>query len=194
QSIITHCLAQQEREFTPSDFSAADLEMDEMDDIFDMLEEKLTLDHIKEWNKKYDEKVKVQLDDKFHVHIYPNFDPVKITQIINMALKDVVEIESNKKIKHKLNIVDLLSIYAILTFSDIADIPQGIVSKVNLITELVKSPYFKLISGSFPEESFESINEKLLSMTEGAIKTQEALTDKANQEILQKVQKLTEVS
>ncbi|UDB46533.1 amino acid adenylation domain-containing protein [Bacillus safensis] len=42
QSIITHCLAQQEREFTPSDFSAADLEMDEMDDIFDMLEEKLT--------------------------------------------------------------------------------------------------------------------------------------------------------
>ncbi|MBQ4816178.1 non-ribosomal peptide synthetase [Bacillus pumilus] len=42
QSIITHCLAQHEREFTPSDFSAGDLEMDEMDDIFDMLEEKLT--------------------------------------------------------------------------------------------------------------------------------------------------------
>ncbi|WP_458110063.1 amino acid adenylation domain-containing protein [Bacillus zhangzhouensis] len=42
QSIITHCLARHEREFTPSDFSAADLEMDEMDDIFDMLEEKLT--------------------------------------------------------------------------------------------------------------------------------------------------------
>ncbi|MCY7533462.1 condensation domain-containing protein, partial [Bacillus altitudinis] len=41
RSIITHCLAHQEREFTPSDFSAADLEMDEMDDIFDMLEEKL---------------------------------------------------------------------------------------------------------------------------------------------------------
>lgn len=159
-----------------------------------MTTQKLTLDHIKDGNKKYAEKVKVQLDEKFHVHIYPNFDPVKITQIINMALKDVVEIESNKKIKHKLNIVDLLSIYAILTFSDIADIPQGIVSKVNLITELVKSPYFKLINGSFPEESFESINEKLLSMTEGAIRTQEALTDKANQEILQKVQKLTEVS
>ncbi|KEP25298.1 hypothetical protein BA70_09610 [Bacillus zhangzhouensis] len=42
QSIITHCLARHEREFTPSDFTAADLEMDEMDDIFDMLEEKLT--------------------------------------------------------------------------------------------------------------------------------------------------------
>ncbi|MBD3860021.1 amino acid adenylation domain-containing protein [Bacillus sp. 28A-2] len=42
QAIITHCLAQHEREFTPSDFSAADLEMEEMDDIFDMLEEKLT--------------------------------------------------------------------------------------------------------------------------------------------------------
>ncbi|MEH7800088.1 condensation domain-containing protein, partial [Bacillus pumilus] len=42
QSIMTHCLAQHEREFTPSDFSAGDLDMDEMDDIFDMLEEKLT--------------------------------------------------------------------------------------------------------------------------------------------------------
>ncbi|AVM22674.1 non-ribosomal peptide synthetase [Bacillus pumilus] len=42
QSIIAHCLTQHEREFTPSDFSASDLEMDEMDDIFDMLEEKLT--------------------------------------------------------------------------------------------------------------------------------------------------------
>ncbi|OLP65658.1 Surfactin synthase subunit 2 [Bacillus pumilus] len=40
--IITHCLARDDREFTPSDFSAADLEMDEMDDIFGMLEEKLT--------------------------------------------------------------------------------------------------------------------------------------------------------
>ncbi|QGX67144.1 amino acid adenylation domain-containing protein [Bacillus sp. ms-22] len=42
RSIITHCLALHEREFTPSDFSVADLEMDEMDEIFDMLEEKLT--------------------------------------------------------------------------------------------------------------------------------------------------------
>ncbi|MFS0655871.1 amino acid adenylation domain-containing protein [Bacillus sp. 179-C3.3 HS] len=42
KAIITHCLAQHEREFTPSDFSASGLGMDEMDDIFDMLEEKLT--------------------------------------------------------------------------------------------------------------------------------------------------------
>ncbi|MEH7790411.1 hypothetical protein V7358_13570 [Bacillus pumilus] len=152
---------------------------------------KLTLDHIKEVNKKYDEKVRVQLDDKFHVHIYPNFDPVKITQMIKMALEDVVEIESNKKIKHKLNFVDLLNIYTILTFSDVANIPQGIISKVSLMSELVKSPYYKIINDSFPKESFESIDEKLRTMTEGMIKTQEALTDKANEEILKKVEKLT---
>ncbi|MGA4713164.1 hypothetical protein [Bacillus safensis] len=152
---------------------------------------KLTLDHIKEVNKKYDEKVRVQLDDKFHVHIYPNFDPVKITQMINMALEDVVEIESNKKIKHKLNFVDLLNIYTILTFSDVANIPQGITSKVSLMSELVKSPYYKIINDSFPKESFETIDEKLRTMTEGMIKTQEALTDKANEEILKKVEKLT---
>lgn len=156
-----------------------------------MMSTKLTLDHIKEVNKKYDEKVKVQLDDKFHVHIYPNFDPVKITQMIKMALEDVVEIESNKKIKHKLNFVDLLNIYTILTFSDVANIPQGITSKVSLMSELVKSPYYKIINDSFPKESFESIDEKLRTMTEGMIKTQEALTDKANEEILKKVEKLT---
>lgn len=156
-----------------------------------MTTQKLTLDHIKDGNKKYDEKVKVQLDDKFHVHIYPNFDPVKITQMIKMALEDVAEIESNKKIKHKLNFADLLNLYTILTFSDIANIPQGIATKVNLMTELVKSPYLKIINDSFPKESFESIDEKLLSITEGMIKTQEALTDKANEEILKKVEKLT---
>lgn len=156
-----------------------------------MTTQKLTLDHIKDGNKKYDEKVRVQLDEKFHVHIYPNFDPTKITQMIKMALEDAAEIESNKKIKHKLNFVDLLNLYTILTFSDIATIPQGIASKVNLMTELVKSPYYKTINDSFPKESFESIDEKLRSMTEGMIKTQEALTDKANEEILKKVEKLT---
>ena len=40
--IIRHCTAKEEKEFTPSDFSAQDLEMDEMGDIFDMLEENLT--------------------------------------------------------------------------------------------------------------------------------------------------------
>ncbi|WP_366560099.1 hypothetical protein AB0R69_15450 [Bacillus pumilus] len=156
-----------------------------------MTTQKLTLDHIKEGNKKYDEKVKIQLDDNFHVHIYPNFDPVKITQMIKMALEDVAEIESNKKIKHKLNFVDLINIYTILTFSDVANIPQGITSKVNLISELVKSPYYKTINDSFPKESFQSIDEKLRSMTEGMIATQEALVDKANEEILKKVEKLT---
>ncbi|MCP6681585.1 condensation domain-containing protein [Bacillus nakamurai] len=40
--IIRHCMAKEDKEFTPSDFSAQDLEMDEMGDIFDMLEENLT--------------------------------------------------------------------------------------------------------------------------------------------------------
>lgn len=151
---------------------------------------KLTLDHIKEGNKKYDEKVKVQLDDKFHIHIYPNFNPVKITQMIKMAFKDSGEIESNEKIKHKLNFTDLLNIYTIITFSDIAKMPQGIISKVNLMTELVTSPYYKIINDAFPKESFESIDETLRSMTEDMIATQEALVDKANQEILKKVEKL----
>ncbi|MCY9027723.1 surfactin non-ribosomal peptide synthetase SrfAA [Bacillus inaquosorum] len=39
--LIRHCTEKEDKEFTPSDFSAEDLEMDEMDDIFDMLEENL---------------------------------------------------------------------------------------------------------------------------------------------------------
>lgn len=40
-SLIDHCTAKKEREFTPSDFSAGGLEMEEMGDLFDVLEENL---------------------------------------------------------------------------------------------------------------------------------------------------------
>ncbi|MHC5290487.1 lichenysin non-ribosomal peptide synthetase LicB [Bacillus licheniformis] len=40
-ALIDHCTAKEEREFTPSDFSAGDLEMEEMGDLFDVLEENL---------------------------------------------------------------------------------------------------------------------------------------------------------
>ncbi|RFM37313.1 surfactin non-ribosomal peptide synthetase SrfAA, partial [Bacillus inaquosorum] len=39
--LIRHCTEKEDKEFTPSDFSAEDLEMDEMGEIFDMLEENL---------------------------------------------------------------------------------------------------------------------------------------------------------
>ncbi|POO79777.1 non-ribosomal peptide synthetase [Bacillus sp. MBGLi97] len=39
--LIRHCTEKEDKEFTPSDFSAENLEMDEMGDIFDMLEENL---------------------------------------------------------------------------------------------------------------------------------------------------------
>ncbi|KAA6449502.1 non-ribosomal peptide synthetase [Bacillus swezeyi] len=40
-ALINHCTAKEEREFTPSDFTAGDLEMEEMGDLFDVLEENL---------------------------------------------------------------------------------------------------------------------------------------------------------
>jgi non-ribosomal peptide synthase protein (TIGR01720 family) len=39
--IIHHCASKEDREHTPSDFSASNLRMDEMEDIFDVLAEKL---------------------------------------------------------------------------------------------------------------------------------------------------------
>jgi non-ribosomal peptide synthase protein (TIGR01720 family) len=39
--IIDHCASKEDRDFTPSDFSAGNLRMDEMEDIFDVLAEKL---------------------------------------------------------------------------------------------------------------------------------------------------------
>ncbi|QHZ48659.1 non-ribosomal peptide synthetase [Bacillus sp. NSP9.1] len=41
QQLIDHCTAKEGREFTPSDFTAGDLEMEEMGDLFDVLEENL---------------------------------------------------------------------------------------------------------------------------------------------------------
>jgi non-ribosomal peptide synthase protein (TIGR01720 family) len=39
--IIHHCTSKEDRDLTPSDFSAGNLRMDEMEDIFDVLAEKL---------------------------------------------------------------------------------------------------------------------------------------------------------
>jgi non-ribosomal peptide synthase protein (TIGR01720 family) len=39
--IIHHCASKEDRDFSPSDFSAGNLQMDEMEDIFDILAEKL---------------------------------------------------------------------------------------------------------------------------------------------------------
>jgi non-ribosomal peptide synthase protein (TIGR01720 family) len=40
-TLIHHCASKEERDFTPSDFSANDLQMDEVGDIMDILSEKL---------------------------------------------------------------------------------------------------------------------------------------------------------
>ncbi|MCY8403604.1 hypothetical protein [Bacillus sonorensis] len=56
-----------------------------------MTTQKLTLSHIKEDNKKYNEKQRIDLNDQYHTCIYPNYN--------NTLLKDL---RSNQKKELKL--------------------------------------------------------------------------------------------
>ncbi|MCY8272820.1 hypothetical protein [Bacillus sonorensis] len=56
-----------------------------------MTTQKLTLSHIKEDNKKYNEKQRIELNDQYHTCIYPNYN--------NTFLKDL---RSNQKKELKL--------------------------------------------------------------------------------------------
>lgn len=64
-----------------------------------MVTQKLTLNHIKEDNKRYNEKQRIELNEQYHTYIYPNFDPTRVSKMIKSLVEDYVEIQTKKKLK-----------------------------------------------------------------------------------------------
>lgn len=160
-----------------------------------MTTQKITLDHIKTENKKFDEKVKVQLDNKFHVHIFPNFDPTKIASMLRTLIKDYVELESGKKkTKTELTVAELVILYTTVTFSDIATMPNSLSTRISLFHELAKTPYLSTIYNQFPSDSKKQIELAIEGYTKTLETSQKEMTEKIAEmqdRIADKVEKLT---
>lgn len=67
-----------------------------------MTTQKLTLSHIKEDNKKYNEKQRIELNDHYHTYIYPNFDSARIMKMFKSLIRDFTDIKNKKVLKQNL--------------------------------------------------------------------------------------------
>lgn len=124
------------------------------------MSKKITLNDIKKDNKKFSEKVKVQLSETHHAEIYPHFSPVKITELIKEMLTDG---ERAKKVGidfDQINLSDWGLYNIIYKFSDLG-IPSDIEKKVEAFYLLIEFDYFGKIIDSFPKESIDKFNTHL---------------------------------
>ncbi|WP_270574327.1 hypothetical protein [Bacillus glycinifermentans] len=157
-----------------------------------MTTQKLTLSHIKEDNKKYNDKQRIELNDQFHTYIYPNFDPTRVNKMIKTLIKDYVEIQSEKGVKTDLGAGDLAYLYTVIEFSDICDMPKTLTSKVKMLEEVVKSEHIKTIYEAFPKESLRKVEDAANGFANLLASTADESADKANEDILKKVEELTQ--
>ncbi|MDE1362848.1 hypothetical protein CHCC15325_3132 [Bacillus licheniformis] len=155
-----------------------------------MVTQKLTLNHIKEDNKRYNEKQRIELNEQYHTYIYPNFDPTRVSKMIKSLVEDYVEIQTKKKIKTDLNAGDLAHLYMIIEFSDIADMPKTLTAKIKMLEEIVRSEHIKTIYEAFPKESLKKVEDAALEFTKFITNASNKNADKINEDILRKVEEL----
>ncbi|TWL74974.1 hypothetical protein CHCC15315_1913 [Bacillus licheniformis] len=158
-----------------------------------MTTQKLTLSHIKEDNKKYNEKQRIELNDQYHTYIYPNFDSSRIMKMFKSLIRDFTDIKNKKGVKTELSPGDLLYVYTIIEFSDIAEFPKKLTDKLKMFEEIAKSDFASKIYESFPKESLQRIDKTALNVAKIAQQSKEFVDSlEANEDILRKVEELTQ--
>jgi hypothetical protein len=121
-----------------------------------MAAKKLNLALIKENIKKYDEKVKVALGEDVYTHIYPNFSPTKISEMMVELLTDKERAEKAGIDFESLSMLDWFYLNIIKHFADVS-IPTDIKKKVQYFIFLKESDYLPLIIQEFPLHSIERV-------------------------------------
>jgi hypothetical protein len=117
---------------------------------------KLTMTDIKNENKKYTEKKKVVLSDEYYVHIYPNFSPESISELINEIISDSQRAKEVGINFDKISTSDWSIFNVIYKFTDLG-IPTDIKRKVQAFTEIMNSEYLVKIIEAFPVESINKV-------------------------------------
>lgn len=151
-----------------------------------MASKKLTLTDIKNENKVYEQKKRIELSDDFHVFIYPNFSPTKIREVIKEILTDPQRAKDAGLNFDDINMGDWFLFNVIYKFAELG-IPSDIKKKVQAFTYLIDSKYYEQIINAFPKDSIKKINESFLRFKENLdvlIKENGLLHDAAIDELL----------
>lgn len=129
------------------------------------MSKKIKLSDIKNDNKKFEEKKKVELSDDYYINIYPNFSNDKIAELINETILDPQRAKESGIDFDKIPLADWGLFNIIYKFSDL-DIPSDIKRKVQAFEIVMKSEYWTKIIAAFPEESILKVKESLGIFTE----------------------------
>jgi hypothetical protein len=125
------------------------------------MSQKLNLSLIKSENKKFEQKQRIDLSDKYHVFIYPHFSPIKTSELIKEMITDKERAEQAGIDFGKINMADWVLFNIIYKFADLG-IPSEIKKKVQAFTELVNYEFYGKIIESFPQESLKNLQESIM--------------------------------
>jgi hypothetical protein len=152
------------------------------------MSKKLTLADIKNENKVYEQKKRIELSDDFHVFIYPHFSPSKIAELIKEMITDQQRATEAGLNFDKINMGDWFLFNIIYKFADLG-IPSEIKKKVQAFTYIIDSKYFEQIINAFPEESIKKVNDAFLRFKENfdlLMKENGLVNDETIDELLEK--------
>lgn len=152
------------------------------------MSKKLTLTDIKNENKVYEQKKRIELSDDFHVFIYPHFSPSKIAELIKEMITDPQRATEAGLNFDKINMGDWFLFNIIYKFADLG-IPSEIKKKVQAFTYIIDSMYFEQIINAFPEESIKKVNDAFLRFKENfdlLMKENGLVNDETIDELLEK--------
>ncbi|MED1758219.1 hypothetical protein P4U87_04610, partial [Bacillus subtilis] len=101
-----------------------------------MASKKLNVSGVKTLSRNIDKKQKVQLNDEYHVYIYPHFGLIKLQKMFENFLKVPLEAQDKGIDMSKISSVDWLSFNIVKEFCDL-DIPKDIKKQIEFYYELM---------------------------------------------------------
>jgi hypothetical protein len=152
------------------------------------MSKKISLVDIKNENKVYDQKKRIDLSEDAYVVIYPHFSPTKITELIKEMITDQQRAEEVGIKFDQINMSDWFLFNIIYKFADLG-IPSEIKKKVQAFAHLIDYKYFGQIIESFPQESIKSFEESFFRFKENfdlLTKENGLLNDDVIEELLEK--------
>lgn len=149
---------------------------------------KISLVDIKNDNKAYDQKKRIDLSDEEYVVIYPYFSPSKVAELIKEMITDQQRANgAGIKFDH-INMGDWFLFNIVYKFADLG-IPSDIKKKVQAFAHLIDYKHFGKIIDSFPQESMKSLEESFLRFSENfdlLLKENGIVSDEKIDELLEK--------
>ncbi|WP_342468340.1 hypothetical protein NSS78_08545 [Bacillus sp. FSL W8-0920] len=142
-----------------------------------------------ELTKKYDEKKKVQLNDEFHLYIYPEFAPSKIAEVLKELNTDYFNGDKNGLKIDEVAMTDWLYFLIIKKFTNLK-IPNSLKSKMSAYVNLVDSGLMGQIMMSFPEESIQKVFDHIKSVEDAVDQLVESDLDNKTEQVIKALDEL----